>query len=251
MKYLTIDTSILGDGFGSQYQRIFGTISLALELNFEYVHTTVTYLYLENSNYIKDIDEYFCLKYFKNVKDITYNKIIRLHNPTLNDFKNIEDNTLVIIEFPYNILENNLHIYYKGINKLLPIKNNINNLDNNTIGIHIRRNEIINMKDRFISIDFYKNLIDKLNLTFKKSTFYIVSDNNHLNEFDVFNEFTNLNIINKENLIKSFDILTNVNKLIISKSSFSYLAGLYNKNSVYYIDFWHKKLPHWKNLTEL
>lgn len=35
------------------------------------------------------------------------------------------------------------------------------------------------------------------------------------------------------------------------KSSFSYLAGMYNSNIVYYYDFWHKPLKHWININTI
>jgi hypothetical protein len=34
----------------------------------------------------------------------------------------------------------------------------------------------------------------------------------------------------------------------MSKSSFSYVSGLYNDNDVYYMDFWHAKLNRWKRI---
>jgi hypothetical protein len=39
--------------------------------------------------------------------------------------------------------------------------------------------------------------------------------------------------------------------LVIGKSSFSYVAGLYNTNTVYYFNFWHSPLNNWINVDEL
>ena len=49
----------------------------------------------------------------------------------------------------------------------------------------------------------------------------------------------------------SFQYMLFSDVLIIAKSAYSYLAGLFNKNSVYYMDFWHNPLQHWKHINEL
>ena len=48
-----------------------------------------------------------------------------------------------------------------------------------------------------------------------------------------------------------FHHLVNANVLVLAKSSFSYLAGLYNQNIVYYIDFWHTPMPNWININNM
>ena len=50
------------------------------------------------------------------------------------------------------------------------------------------------------------------------------------------------------NLINTFHELVTSKILVMSKSSFSYSAGILSNGIVYYIPFWHKPLDHWKIL---
>jgi hypothetical protein len=45
--------------------------------------------------------------------------------------------------------------------------------------------------------------------------------------------------------------LINANVLVMCKSSFSYIAALYNPNDIIYTPFWHPPLNHWLNIENL
>ena len=56
------------------------------------------------------------------------------------------------------------------------------------------------------------------------------------------------------NVKESFHMMVSARRLVIAKSSFSYVAGLLNKNNVYYANqnWWHKPLDHWSYIdTEM
>ena len=49
-------------------------------------------------------------------------------------------------------------------------------------------------------------------------------------------------------LLTTIEYMIKADVLVMSKSALSYVAALYNNNKVLYINFWHNKLPHWKEI---
>jgi len=45
--------------------------------------------------------------------------------------------------------------------------------------------------------------------------------------------------------------LINADVLVIAKSSFSYLAGIYNQKTVMYFPFYHSPLKNWINIDNI
>ena len=56
---------------------------------------------------------------------------------------------------------------------------------------------------------------------------------------------SNENDIN-ESIEDTFTSLVLADVLVISKSSYSYIAGILSEGIVYYQPFWHSPLPNWK-----
>jgi hypothetical protein len=263
MLYLTYNTNIWNDGMGAQYQRIIGIICISYYYNFTYVHTPLLQMEHVNKEYINTIDSFFQISNnYPNVNSITYDQIIEEENPSidfLNQYNNSNKKILIKIYLPFNICDNNPSIYknnmYKFrnliINKNLPFYNN----NNTKIAIHLRRGDVQSdsNSERYTSINDIINIIHIFKNKYPNSTFYIfteINDNNK-NEFDVFNNDPTINIKANEDVILTFNHLINADVLVICKSSFSYLAGLYNKNIVYYFDFWHSPLSNWINIKDL
>lgn len=261
MLYLTYNTDHI-DGFGSQYQRIYGTIALAYKYDCIYVYTPIKHiLRLDSRNSIEQVEDYFQIKNnFMNVNDIVYDEVIIRDSITEDDIFNNKNDKKILIKLmlPYNILDSNPSIYYSCLPHLKSIKKNINIYNNNklNIAIHIRRGDVINEPDnpRYIPIDFYIDKINIIQSTYPDSIIYILTEitENNKNEFDIFKENSNIMLLNDIDTISTFEYFCNADVLIISRSTFSYLAGIYNTKSVYYNDgFWHAKLPNWKNIETL
>jgi hypothetical protein len=53
------------------------------------------------------------------------------------------------------------------------------------------------------------------------------------------------------NIMETFHSLVTAKILVMTKRSFSYPAGILNKNIIYYEDFWHKSLEIWLNIKYL
>lgn len=260
MLYLTYNIDICKDGLGAQYQRVIGIIALANKYNCIYVHTPI--INIENTYNINEIENYFNInKYYCNVNDINYDKIIIVNDPYDIDSYKSDNNILLKIFAPYNILDKYPEYYNYSIKFLQTIKSQSKkfiikfNIETKKIAIHIRRGNVskINNCSRYISIETYIKIIDALNKKYKNSIIYIlteITDDNY-NEFNVLKKYKNIIVLANYNVIKTLDILISADVLIISKSSFSYLAGLYNPNTIYYFNFWHSKLTHWNNIDEL
>ena len=50
---------------------------------------------------------------------------------------------------------------------------------------------------------------------------------------------------------EAFDRLVEARILITDKSSFSYVAGLLNRNTVIYRDYWYPPMPDWHQLADV
>jgi hypothetical protein len=206
---------------------------------------------------------------------IKYNELINLIE---NDKKNI--NVLIKILAPYMITDNFPIILY-------PLKNeNILNVrqkskDYIDIAVHIRRGDgvIVYQPERLLPDEYYINLINIIsnilnqqNIAHKFTIFserptkkVILTPEHHslkgrfteykeidenLYNFDKFNDIPNLEFNINTDPMETLEDMINANILITSISSFSYLAGLFNKNLVLYYPFWHPILENWLNTQE-
>lgn len=69
--------------------------------------------------------------------------------------------------------------------------------------------------------------------------------------FTVLN-FQSIQIISQGDFFETFLDMANSKMLIISRSSLSYLAALFNENEIVWPSgYWHTKLPHWMSSNEL
>ena len=264
-KYIT--NQINQDGLGSQYQRIICTILYADFCNKEFVYNKpdLKYVYEEEANYIENIMN--ISNHFKSVNDI--------------DKSQLEIADLSII---YSIFNNNIDYFInsKIMKKIIYIfkeNKNINILDNNYnhIAIHIRRpslhknidipehhglnnvknmnlQELVNVnKDfpRFIHDDYYLDVINKIRnkYTSKKNIFHIMSEGN----IEDFKDYVSEDVVFhlNENLNDTLTIMVISDILVMSNSSFSYVAALLNENKIIYQDFWHIKGTNWLKISDI
>ena len=260
-KYYT--NELRGDGFGANYQSLICAILYAeVYCNGEFVYTKPNL----RSIYRDECDEY------ENIMNLS------------GAFKSINDiddkNEVEIIDIPksYSIVEENIDMYLKSdtMKKIRCMfkQNKIidNKFDNNYnhIAIHIRRpslhpnidnlsehregwdkttmniDELINFTPRFTSDFYFINIMNHIRNTYtsKKNIFHIISEGKH----EDFNNFKGDDIIFhlNEPVNDSYIYMVMSNILIMSCSSFSYVAALLNENTVYYKEgFFHKKASYW------
>jgi hypothetical protein len=268
MLYLTYNIiNNESDGMGAQYQRIIGIIAIANYYNYKYVHSPIIHMeHIDNIGYLDKIEQFFqIINNYPNVNSFKYDNIYEEFDPSNETLINYNEqstnkNILIKIQHPYKICDMNPFVYKKVmpilsdmiINKYLPFYKNDNKIK---IAIHVRRGNVDNQtyNDRYTSLNDIINVINSLKIKYHNCSFYIFTqiDEKNKNEFDIFNNDKTIQIKANEDQLLTLNHLINADILVMCKSSFSYIAGLYNRNIVYYFDFWHSPLDNWINIKKL
>lgn len=265
MLYFTYNTKT--DGLGGQYQRIIGIIALANKYNAEYVHTQITEMeHIPDKQYIQVIDDYFQIKNnWKSVDQYNYDTTIIMEEVDEKTILYIKDecikksiNILIKIHLPRRIVDNDPTMYTNTMNKLRSIKQTLLvpyfNSKKQNIAIHIRRGDVTTTENafRYTPIHYFKTIVENLIQTIPNNNICIFSEitNDNSDEFDVFKKYPSVNVIADADVITTMEHLIQADILVMCKSSFSYIAGLYNKNTVIYMDFWHPPMPNWNRINQ-
>lgn len=129
-----------------------------------------------------------------------------------------------------------------------------------TITVHIRRGDVNPKKStiRYLYNKYYIDILNKILIhlekyNIKNIVINICSESKSFESFDEFEKITdyNVKIYLDTPLNKVYDLMIHSDILILSRSSFSFAPAFYNKRCVIYYPFWHKKLDHWLNSTEI
>jgi len=270
-KMLYLKYNVYVDGLGAQYQRIISILALAKKYDCQYIHESIkSYEHIsnENSEYYELIEQYFQIyKINVNKSNIAFDKIDFLKgnitSKHMDYYKEISKNinVLLILDHPYNIFDKEPNNYDIIMPLLREIKQTLylpeyNNVDKN-IAIHIRRGDVspYSNNNRYVDLSYYQNIINKLADKYKNGKFFIFTEisNNNKEEFENFikknkNDNINIKLMADLDILLTLEYLIKADVLVMSKSSFSYIAGLYNNNEVYYMDFWHSKLDRWNSI---
>jgi len=265
--YLTYVINYLNDGFGSQYHHIVGIFCVAKLIGAKYLHTPVETFEHLPTEYSSKINEHFGLSIFEAGKNGRPNSFENTINDTLpNTLEQLQvdtggQNTLIKIGIAC-VMDNTdvVDKYDIGMDELRKLKKKIDlpefKHDKKNIAIHIRRGDVSSnstkFSNRFTDNNFYIKVIEKLNKKYANCNILIFSQGTE--GFDEFKNIENVKLMNDLDILETFEYLCNADVLIMSKSSLSYLAGLYNPNEVYMEKFehWnHIKLSRWNDFEEL
>lgn len=273
------------EGAGAIYQRILSLLALSKKIGIPFAHIKVNIGH--NDNKIDDIeydeqwDSFFNLKkYAISQEELNKNNIINpiyidvLNYPMLTQLiqnKNLD--VLVYIKLPYLITYNNPNEYYLPIqneiielydqaNKDRPLIYNENKIN---IAIHIRvYSDLDNTCDNYnyhngitprfyLTSDYYIKLIEKLKDKYDNAEFHIFSQEKY---FDVrykdLRKIPYLNFHLTMDNFSTFHHLCKADVLVLGSSSFSHVAGFYNKNDVYYTyyEYHSKAFDKWIDVNE-
>ncbi|MDB5036560.1 MAG: hypothetical protein JWQ35_88 [Bacteriovoracaceae bacterium] len=250
--YLTYDKMAHQDGVGSQYQRIVGIFALAELLRVKYIHTppiipTIFQGYKENETEI--MENFFGIQ-GESAPDWP---TVEIKNPNLADLEPlIQKNVIVKIYTPYKIVEKDQCAALMAVMPALRARVNhpTSTYDSKiqNMAIHIRLGDVLknNEVDRLIPVSIYKSLIENLKTKFSGNIHIFSQDTPALDEI----RNLDLEFHLDRDLPYTLSHMMKADILFISKSSFSYLAGLYNPNRVFYIPFWHSPAAHWTSWAE-
>lgn len=260
MLYLTYNVKT--DGLGGQYQRIISIIALAKKYGVEYLHNPITEMeHLPSHSYLKTIEEYFQIKnHFKQTTDFTYDQIMEIDQVSeelILAYKCIENKVFLIkIGYPSKILDANPNLFNVVMPQLRGIKQNLllpyYSSEKTNIAVHIRRGDIhyTEKNIRYTPVEYFENIIQNIRSRIPNTNICIfteITDENR-DEFKRFECLDNVQIVADEDILLTFEHLVRADILVMCRSSFSYIAGLYNENMVIYMNFWHSPLPQWKKI---
>ena len=236
--YTTWKTS---DGFGAQYQRIIQAYIYCKLHNFNFAYdkfNNVEHNYEDDTEYINKLENLINLK--NNIinldKTVNYQ---RLNGLTVLDY--FEKNIDACCENEH--LEFIKKCFWENKNK------NYFNNDKFNVAIQIRRE---NAHDKGLAGDraktsnqYYLNIMNSIRQKYKdKNILFHIYSQGKIQDFTVLNGpcvFYHLN----ENIIDTFIGMVAANVLVISPSSFSYVAALISDGEIYYKKFWHNPRKNW------
>lgn len=272
--YIDANNMAIKDGFegvGAQYQRIIALLAIANRHNLKYIHIPIQigHNYSNDSEWDEKWDNFFNIKKFANNHEIDYSLLEKKYTPYINNItleqllKDNEEKTNILNHYflPFNIFDNNPDYYLSNIqSKIIDAYDDINSnrklIYDKTklnIAIHIRvysdcdgikyYNDYINNKSNrfYMNCDMYINLISKLKKTYHNADIHIFSEEKYFDlHYKKIRELDNINIhLNDLDTFDTFHHLCKADILCLGTSSFSILAGFYNKNTVIYLPYCH------------
>ena len=247
------------DGMCAQYQRIIGIIAVAESYGCRYLHTPIKQMEHVTPDEIIEIEQFLQIISYKKEESTVFDYVHHIRNDEITRAilhfkpKTNTTNILLMINNPLAILDANTQLYNNVLPMLRNIKQNRGLIyfvkDAINIAVHIRRGDVNEKQypDRYLPTTYFKTIIDKLLIQYPCANVCIFTELTPTNK-EEFNIFTNIKIISGGDVLTTFEHLSKADILITSKSSFSYVAALYNENTVLYTKFWHNPLPHWKIL---
>ena len=222
------------DGFGAQYQRIITTyicIANKFGINSFYYNpmTRIEHNYTNSDTFIDEIEDLMNLK--KNIPLINKNnKYTEINMGIINE------------EFEKNIdkycnsqaMNNIKYLFWKNKEK------NIFKNDKINVAVHIRR--LLPHDTRIagtdIPDDYYLNVMKNIRNKYqnKKLQFHIYSVGN-INNLKKY-ECDDVKFHIDENICSTFIGMVSADILVLSSSSFSYIAALLSEGEIYYKPYW-------------
>lgn len=269
--YISYATTL--EGAGAQFQRVLALLGICKVHNLKYIHKKLTI----GHNYDKDSEWHDKWNDLFNIQKISHHpiyisnvlKIDQLHPSDIN-YISLHKDALYSIEQPFRVVDADPNLYYKAVqndaikaydecNVLRPL--HLYSKTRTNIAIHIRVinshddehefKNYENLKGRFeITPEHYLQLIAKLKSDYPNHNINIFTQTNIFIKYKELTDLPNVNIHIDTDAIDSFHHMCKADVLVIAKSSFSYLAGLYNKNKVLYIPFHHPPLDTWQNIND-
>jgi hypothetical protein len=241
-KFYSFITSV--DGFGAQYQKIIQTYIYCKMHNLNFLYhpfKEVEHNYDNDDNYINKLENLINLK--DNIQNIENHLNV-----------NFLDYNLVIRDY----VENNIDKCCESedmnfIKKCFWENKSTNFFNNNKINtaIHIRRDNICDRGDAGSRTttpnSYYLNIMNDIREKYKDKDkellFHIYSQG----DLDLFKDLENSDVtfyLNHD-IVETFIGMVSANILVISPSSFSYIAALLSDGEIYYKPFWHNPKNNW------
>lgn len=261
-----ISNQILNHGLGSKILKLINLIGMTSLLkknnyDYEYVYTPLSYEGFGINFYINQLNEYYHKTPINQREE--YLKICNAWDNMLNykgkNIKDVNHSEVTFLVHPYlhNLTEFDVFNETRDIRSQIKKDFNIlgkkekNYID---IKIHIRRGDVngIQHMDRWLSDDYFTNVIEKLKGKYKSN--YKITIYTQRNSFNS-NKFGDYDVIYDDETLDNEVWLSLIDSdvLVISKSAYSYSAGILCDGLVIYPEegMFHPKLKDWKSINDL
>ena len=259
MNYIT--NEIRNDGFGAQYQSIIGTILYAELNNYEYIYTPPDFktvyedeeeiqklksiMNLENNfKTITDLSSDTKINIFPAINGVNYinnNIDTCLNSESIKKIKNIFKSNKQQKYFDENNFNVAIHIRRSSLHKNIDLASHHGNIDVKSIK---DLQYLSSVNPRFTEDSYFLNLISSIRKKHNNAKFHIYSEG-YIEDFSSFIKDDIILHLN-EPVFDTFTSLVFGDMLIMSASSFSYVAGLLSDNIViFYSKFWASKASNW------
>jgi hypothetical protein len=129
--------------------------------------------------------------------------------------------------------------------------------DRPNIAIHLRVHNAFDcdIRDLYANdkVAAYVDIIKNLQQKYPSAIVHIFTQTsvNEPTDTHVFETMTDVKVHKDYDTISSVHHMICADVLVLHRSSFSYMTGLYNPNVVYYIPFWHPPLSTWNSIHTL
>jgi hypothetical protein len=242
-------TYVGNDGFGSQYQKIIETYIYCKKHNFQFAYKPLD---IVEHNYDNDIEFNNKLESLMNLKNNIINVEENMNVEVIDMSKFL---TIIDDNFEKNI-DNYCESEHMEFIKSCFWKNKERNHFNNNkvnVSLHIRRENSYDVviggagERATTPNSYYLNIMNVIREKYKDSDkqllFHIYSQGN-IEDFNCFKKNDVTFHIN-DDLCDTFISLVAADILVMSPSSFSYVAGLISDGEIYYKKFWHGPRKNW------
>lgn len=247
------------DGGGAQLQRI---LSVALLSNFykiNFLFTPISQIDFYPNNVCKNdwINEWNGLINLREIYDTNVLTDLKVQSLFSTLIKIPWNNSTFVLLDAHNFADTFTNMYDELISKKkLVISQNIN--VSSELVIHLRRS-IVDESHHLYDFEKSKEISNikfksTLRLIFSEDYSNSISGKVFLAKSDIASnllakEFNNMIFNDYTNAINAIKEMSIAKKLVIGHSSMSYVAGLFNRNVVYYYnDFWHSPKSYWVNI---
>jgi len=259
------------EGIGAQYQRIVALIAIARQHNLKFIHfpIIVGHNYNNDPEWNEKWDKMFNIKKLANNDEVDYAKLEKMETPFTHDIildqllkDNInKTNVLNYYHLPFKIFDSNPEYYLSCVQKdIIDAYDEVNSTrkliydkTKTNIAIHLRvfngcdnkeyyQNFLDKKSERYyMSDDMYIKYINILKLNYPNADIHIFSQQD---KFDIhYKKIRELKDIKLHfddlDTFDTFHHLCKADVLCLGTSSFSILAGIYNKNTVIHIPYYH------------
>jgi hypothetical protein len=256
------------EGAGAQYQRMIGILAIARKHNLHYIHSKIQleHNYDNEEKWDEKWDDFFNINALSATSEHTISREMFIRNINLHHIHNISSNHLVKCMIPFQIIDKDPDAYYTIIQDDIrkayagsKQKKNTYLFDKNkkNIAVHVRVHNQRDLQEyskeyetntgrHNIKPKHYHKIITELQSKYEDADIHIFSQTRFDEIYSCLRDIPNINIhLDEVNAFDTFHHMCMADILVMSSSSFSYLAGIYNANTVIYIPFWHPPLNNW------